>query len=169
MNTNQWHVVNEQGNSEQEIAQWSLWRAEESSWRNWLATQETVSVVTEEECNDCEMVDGRHTYACQTNWVDTDIEEEEEILPEGTWIEDTPTKHDDGELYAQHYGYARAPHHMRWVYSDGTRVRGPRGEWEPCQDCQAEEEAICEQCGMHDGNHSMICRVIRPWLYEVTS
>lgn len=98
----------------------------------------TKPAVPGEWCEDCTMTNGQHTYACMTNWTDTDIEEEEDemSLPNGAWTEDSPTLTDQGNIYGQHDGPRNTPHRFRFVYTDGSPVRGSIGAWISCTDCE---------------------------------
>jgi len=54
----------------------------------------------------------------------------------GLWTEDTPTKTTDGgHVYGQHSDTVN-PHRFRFVYSDGTPMRGEAGKWGICWDCK---------------------------------
>lgn len=67
--------------------------------------------------------------------------DDEENLPETTWIEDTPTLNNFGHVYGQHQNRSDTPHLHRWIYADRTPVVGILGEWQFCSDCDEREES----------------------------
>lgn len=75
------------------------------------------------------------------------------------WFEDSPTKTDLGNLYAEHNGPANTPHQWRYVYSDHTPAEGWHGEWKDCPDCETPvvPGEWCDDCEIQDGWHSFSC------------